>query len=154
MPTEIERKFLIRSDGWRSAAYRSERMRQGYIANGQKASVRVRVAGARAVLNIKAAAAGARRAEYEYVLSVADAEEMLATLCPQLIEKTRYWAQYAGHVWEVDVFEGLNTGLIVAEIELAHVNEVFALPPWIGKEVTGERRYYNAALAERPFTRW
>lgn len=130
-------------------------MRQGYLVGGDKGSVRVRVSGGRAWLNIKSATVGIARTEFDYEIPPADAGQILETLCVRpLIEKTRYFVDYAGHCWEVDVFEGDNAGLVVAEIELRSEDEPFERPPWAGKEVSEDRRYYNAALAQRPYSRW
>lgn len=155
MGTEIERKFLVVDEGWRAAADEGTRMCQGYLHTGDRASIRVRVAGDRAWLNIKQAVVGASRAEYEYPIPVADGERMLASLCEgPAIEKVRYRVVHEGATWEIDVFDGENRGLVVAEIELGHEAEAFARPPWAGAEVTHERRYYNASLVELPFSRW
>jgi adenylate cyclase len=155
MAIEIERKFLVAGDGWRTAAARSAPMRQGYLGGAEgRASIRVRVSGELAWLNVKAAVLGSSRAEYEYGIPLADANEMLDRLCTGLIDKTRHYVEHQGHVWEVDEFHGDNTGLVVAEIELDHVGEDFAHPAWIGREVTDERRYYNHALALHPYRQW
>ncbi|MES1944346.1 adenylate cyclase [Salinisphaera sp. PC39] len=155
MAVEIERKFLVSGDGWREEADAGRVLRQGYLCGPGPASVRVRVDGERAELNIKAAVIGASRAEYEYPVPLADAEAMLAELCvyPPL-SKTRYLVRRGGHVWEIDEFDGANAGLVVAEIELSDPDEAFERPPWLGREVTAERRYYNQALAERPYREW
>lgn len=155
MPAEIERKFLVVSDAWREHASAGERMRQGYLARAARGSVRVRVCGERAWLNIKSATVGVSRLEYEYPIPVAEGREMLERLCLDgLIEKTRYYVKHAAHRWEVDVFEGENAGLVVAEIELASESEPFEHPAWLGAEVSHDVRYYNSALAEHPFSRW
>jgi adenylate cyclase len=160
MATEIERKFLVAGDAWRAQALRAIRMRQGYLCpeGDSRASVRVRVsagaAGPAAHLNIKAAVIGSARAEYEYPLPLADAEQMLDTLCIGLVEKTRHLVPSAAHLWEVDEFFGANAGLVVAEIELGAVDEAFARPAWLGREVTDEVRYYNHALSTRPYCSW
>lgn len=155
MPTEIERKFLVTGEGWRDHVARSVRYRQGYLANNERCSVRVRVADRDARLNIKRARLDVRRAEYEYAIDPVEAEEMLDTLCERpLIEKTRHFVPWAGHVWEIDVFEGDNAGLVVAEIELDDEDEPFALPPWIGREVSDDPRYYNVNLVKHPYRRW
>lgn len=155
MATEIERKFLVRDDGWRSAAGRARRYRQGYIADSEQASVRVRSDGSAAWLNIKSACAGRTRTEYEYPLPLTDAETMLDTLCGgRRVEKTRHWIAFAGHTWEVDEFEGDNGGLVVAEIELSNAQEAFEHPAWLGPEVTDDLRYYNNYLASHPYRRW
>ena len=155
MAIEIERKFLLRDDGWRAAADAGTRMRQGYLASDPAASVRVRLAGDRAWLNIKSASTPVRRLEYEYPIPLADAEQMLERLCAgHRVDKTRYQVRHAGHLWEIDVFEGDNAGLVVAEIELGHEDEAFERPPWLGEEVSHDPRYYNMNLATHPFSRW
>jgi adenylate cyclase len=155
MASEIERKFLVRDDGWQRDAGAGVRMRQGYIVASEAGSVRVRISGDQAWLNIKGATVGISRTEFEYPVAVADAEQILEDLCIRpLIEKTRYLADYAGHRWEVDVFEGDNHGLVVAEIELDSEDESFEKPPWAGEEVSMDPRYYNASLATRPFSMW
>ena len=155
MATEIERKFLVKNDGWRAQAEPGVRFRQGYLAGGGKASVRVRVEGEAANLNIKSATLGVRRQEYEYPIPLADAHLMLDSLCEgRLVEKTRYCVTVGKHVWEVDVFEGDNAGLVVAEIELDHEDEPFERPAWAGEEVSHDRRYYNVYLAQHPYREW
>ena len=155
MGTEIERKFLVRNDDWRREARAELHMRQGYVSGGEQASVRVRVQGDSAFLNIKSATLGVRRREYEYPLPLSDAEEMLDHLCAgPLIEKTRYHVEHAGHTWEVDVFEGDNAGLVVAEIELDREDEAFEKPAWVGDEVSHDPRYYNVCLVKHPYKEW
>lgn len=155
MALEIERKFLVASDAWRAAATRRVTMRQGYLTEiGSAASVRVRLEGVTATLNIKQSVVGSARAEFEYAIPVADAETVIATLCQALVLKTRYEVPNAGHVWEVDEFEGDNAGLVVAELELGSEDEAFERPAWLGPEVTHEARYYNHALASRPYRTW
>jgi adenylate cyclase len=155
MPVEIERKFLVRSTAWRTAARHRERMRQGYFGGGDRASIRVRVAGRNAWLNVKSRTAGASRLEYEYPIPVADAEEMLARLCEEpALEKVRHRVPYADHVFEVDEFLGANAGLVVAEIELDDASEAFARPKWLGEEVTDDVRYYSSNLAREPWMTW
>lgn len=155
MGKEIERKFLVTSDAWRDRAGDGTRMRQGYIIGGSRGSVRIRIAGDAAQLNIKSATLGVERLEYEYDIPMADAEEMLDRLCQgPLIEKWRYLLAYGGLSWEVDVFEGDNAGLVVAEVELDHPNQPFEKPDWLGREVSHEPRYYNTELSKHPFRRW
>jgi adenylate cyclase len=155
MATEIERKFLVVSDGWRGAVRRSARYRQGYLASGPSSSVRIRTSENEAWLNIKGATLGVRRSEYEYPIPLADANEMLDTLCDgAVIEKTRYYVEHEGKLWEVDVFDGANDGLVVAEIELGSENEAFARPDWLGEEVSHDRRYYNVSLVSHPYCSW
>lgn len=152
---EVERKFLIRDESWREHADEGQRMRQGYLIGAARASIRVRTAGEQAWLNIKSATLGVERREYEYPVPLADAEEMLAELCERpLIEKVRYELAWGGHTWEIDVFEGENAGLIVAEIELADAEEAFERPPWLGEEVSDDPRYYNVCLIHHPYSQW
>lgn len=155
MAIEIERKFLVANDRWRAAAHASVPMRHGYLAPlGAAASVRVRVEGTVGKLNIKAAKVGISRAEYEYEIPAAEAEEIIGTLCTGIILKTRYYVNHGGHLWEIDVFEGDNAPLVVAEIELASEDEAFERPEWLGREVSDDRRYYNHALSVTPYKNW
>jgi adenylate cyclase len=154
VPREIERKFLLRDEAWRAGAS-GKPYRQGYLSTEPDRTVRVRVAGDLAFLTVKGRSQGASRAEYEYPLPRADAEEMLDHLCLRpLIEKTRYRVPYGGLVWEIDEFSGDNAGLVVAEVELEAEDQPVALPPWVGREVTGDPRYANASLVARPFASW
>lgn len=155
MAIEIERKFLVTDDGWRSAADQGRVMRQGYLANTPSVSVRVREAGDAAWITVKGATSGASRAEFEYAIPTPDAEAMLTTLCADsLIDKTRYRVAWHGHTWEVDVFGGDNAGLVVAELELESEQQDFELPPWVGPEVTHDPRYFNASLVRSPWRSW
>lgn len=155
MATEIERKFLVRDESWRAAAVSAQPMRQGYLASSPDCNVRVRLAGDRAWLTIKGRTVGASRPEYEYAIPAAEALELLEHLClrPQ-IEKTRHRVPHGGHWFEVDVFHGANEGLILCEIELGHEGESVDLPPWLGREVTRDPRYFNARLAVQPYKTW
>ena len=155
MGLEIERKFRVRGARWREAAVREAAFVQAYLTQQGKSSIRVRTDGEQAYLNIKSVTPGRVRHEFQYAIPLADAEEILANLCegPQ-IAKRRYWVPYGEHTWEIDVFEGDNAGLVVAEIELGEPDETFERPPWIGAEVTDELRYYDAALARRPYCEW
>ncbi len=155
MATEIERKFLVRDDSWRSGVIRARRLRQGYLVSDAVRSVRVRIEGDEARLNIKSATVGVSRSEYEYPIPLADAEEILANLCGgRLLEKTRHFVRHGGHLWEIDEFAGANAGLVVAEVELDDAAETFDRPPWAGDEVSDDIRYYNARLVERPYSTW
>ena len=154
MTEEIERKFLVTGDAWRAEAS-GTRFRQGFLSTDPDRTVRVRAAGARGTLTIKGRTVGARRPEYEYEIPLADAEQMLDTLCKRpLIEKVRFELRAGAHLWEIDVFEGDNAGLVVAEIELESEDESFERPDWIGEEVTDDPRYFNANLVESPFRTW
>ena len=155
MATEIERKFLVRGDAWRADAHHRQRLQQGYLASSERGSVRVRIGGDTACLNVKGASVGASRLEFEYAVPLEDARQMLRELCrPPIIEKTRYLVRHRGEEWAVDVFAGDNAGLVVAEIELEHEAQAVALPDWAGEEVTHDVRYYNSNLAITPFNRW
>jgi adenylate cyclase len=154
MAQEIERKFLLAGEGWRGLAPGVE-YRQGYLCASKERSVRVRLAGNKGYLTVKGKTIGASRSEYEYEIPPEDASLMLDELCPQpLIEKKRYTIPLHGCIWEVDEFFGLNAGLVVAEIELKSENQPFERPEWIGEEVTGDPRYYNAALSIAPYSTW
>jgi adenylate cyclase len=155
MGREIERKFLVRDEGWRAGAV-GERIEQGFLSTDPRRVVRVRVQGGRtATVAIKGAALGATRPEFEYAIPLDDARELLAGLCLRPpIEKTRYRVDVAGAWFEVDVFEGANAGLVLAEIELSSEDEPFPRPDWLGEEVTHDPRYSNASLAERPYGSW
>jgi adenylate cyclase len=155
MGREIERKFLLKSADWRALATRSEAMRQGYIAGGRRASVRVRIAGDDASLNIKGGGLVASRDEFQYAIPLDEAAELLDRICERpLIEKTRHFVSHGGFEWEIDEFHGDNADLIVAEIELDHEDQEFPRPDWLGVEVTHLPRYYNVSLASHPYSRW
>ena len=154
MGVEIERKFLVVGDGWRDGpsgvAYR-----QGYLSGSAETTVRVRMAGDRAVLTIKGPSRGRRRLEFEYPLPPDDAAVMLAELCSgPLIEKDRHTRLVDGVEWVIDEFHGDNAGLILAEVELTREDETITLPDWAGAEVSDDPRYYNAALTRHPFRSW
>ncbi|HOT28563.1 MAG TPA: CYTH domain-containing protein [Candidatus Ozemobacteraceae bacterium] len=154
MGIEIERKFLVTGDAWRTGA-RGVFYRQGYLSTAKERTVRVRIAGDRGFLTIKGESSGAARAEYEYEIPAVDAREMLERLCEKpLIEKTRYTVAFAGRKWEIDEFAGENEGLIVAEIEFSGEGVHFELPSWAGREVTGDPRYFNSSLARNPWRNW
>lgn len=154
MGKEIEKKFLVRDDRWRGLAP-GVLYRQGYLNREKGRTERVRTVGDQGFLTIKGPSVGGARPEYEYPIPVDDAVEMLEHLCLKpLIEKTRTKVPYQGFIWEIDEFKGKNQGLILAEIELGYVAEHFATPPWIGREVTGDSRFYNANLVNHPFSVW
>jgi adenylate cyclase len=155
MATEIERKYLIANDGWRDQADEGIQITQGYMGGNDKSSIRIRINGDSANLNIKSKTLGMQRSEYEYAIPLEDAREILATLCDRpYIDKKRFHVVHEGHRWEVDVFAGENEGLIVAELELNSPDEAFTLPDWIGKEVTEDPRYYNICLVTHPYKDW
>jgi len=155
MATEIERKFLVKNDLWRDQVISQSRMKQGYLSSQGNASIRVRVDRGRALLNIKSATLGIRRSEFEYEIPLEDGEEILAVIAQQpFIDKTRYKVKCGDHVWDLDLFEGENRGLVVAEVELGSEEESFEMPSWAGEEVSGDPRYYNVSLVKNPYTRW
>ena len=155
MALEIEYKFLVKNDLWRSNVISETRLQQGYLANQKNASVRIRTGNGKAHLNIKSTTLGIRRLEFEYEIPLADAREMLREIAIQpFIDKTRYIVRNGAHDWELDVFEGENHGLIVAELELESEDEPFELPEWAGEEVSGDVKYYNVNLIKHPFSQW
>jgi adenylate cyclase len=156
MATEIERKFWVVGDAWRGAADAGTRYVQGYLASGASgATVRVRLAGEAGWLTIKGPTVGLTRPEFEYAIPTADAEAMLQTLCTTPpIEKTRYTMTVGQHLWEIDVFAGVNAGLVMAEIELGSEGERFERPSWLGEELSDDPRFFNAALARHPYQSW
>ena len=155
MGVEIERKFLVTSDAWRHPALRGRRIVQGYLCTDPGRSVRIRLSGDDdAFLTVKGERQGAARQEYEYPIPRDEARELLA-LCPLApVEKIRYLHEHDGFTWEIDVFEGENRGLVIAEVELLPGAREVPLPPWVGTEVTDDHRYYNLSLARRPYRRW
>ncbi len=154
MAKEIERKFLVTGEDWRAMA-RGTRYRQGYLSTVKERTVRVRTIDDKGFLTVKGISVGATRSEYEYEIPAADADEMLDDLCEKpIIEKNRYKIPMGDVTWEVDEFLGVNDGLIVAEVELLSEDQSFPKPDWIGDEVTGDPRYFNANLIARPFSTW
>ena len=155
MSKEIERKFLVRGD-FKSQAFRSERIMQGYLSSVPERTVRVRIKGNEGFLTIKGQsnASGLTRYEWEKEIPVDEARELLQLSEPGMIDKTRYFVQVGKHVFEVDEFYGENEGLILAEIELQSEDEPFEKPEWLGKEVTGDPRYYNAMLSKKPYKKY
>ena len=149
MGIEIERKFLVKDNSWRSVED-GITIRQGYLNSAKETTVRVRTMGDRGYLTIKGITLGASRTEYEYEIPYADAEAMLDELCEKpLIEKSRFKIIYKDLVWEVDEFFGENQGLIVAEVELKSEEQQFEKPDWVGEEVTGDPRYFNSNLINK-----
>lgn len=150
---EIERKFLVKGKPWK-AADSSIKLRQGYLSRRGKATVRIRVGPQKAWLTIKGPAKGISREEYEYTVPRADGEAMLPLCRDSIIEKTRHHLHLGDHVWEIDVFEGANKGLVIAEVELGHEEEAFVRPKWLGEEVSFDPRYRNSALSKFPYSTW
>lgn len=154
MAVEIERKFLVQGEEWRTLGT-GTLYRQGYLSSEPGRTVRVRIAGETGYLTIKGMTQGISRAEYEYVIPLTDAAELLDTLCDRpLIEKIRHRIAWDDLIWEVDEFMGENQGLIVAEVEISDPDRTLRLPEWIGKEVSDDPRYFNASLAKYPYRQW
>ncbi|RRU11619.1 CYTH domain-containing protein [Stenotrophomonas sp. 278] len=161
MPLEIERKYRVTGEAWRAQAHQVIPMAQGYLndsasldSGAQKASVRVRIQGEQAFLNLKSREIGHTRQEFDYPIPVDEARDLLALCVGGLIDKRRHLVRHGGLLWEVDEFLGDNAGLVVAEVELEHAEQAIDLPEWAGEEVTDEVRYYNLALAARPYSQW
>lgn len=159
MAREIERKYLVTGTDWKQQAKQKVHFAQGYLNDfqepGSKSSVRIRIEGDSANINIKSLEIGLSRDEYEYPIDLIDAKKMLVDLSVgSVVEKIRYWIDYEGHTWEVDEFQGDNSGLIVAEVELDSEEIEPSLPSWATTEVTSLPRYYNISLSQRPFNQW
>ncbi len=159
MGIEIERKFLLRNDDWKAHVTETHIIKQGYLQSGldksQKSSVRIRISNKQANINVKSVELSAVRQEFEYEIPLHDAEQMLSTLCGDVvIEKTRFYVPYESHLWEIDVFAGENKGLQMAEVELGRLDEHFERPDWLGPEVSHDERYYNIYLLKTPYKQW
>ncbi|MEO6926424.1 MAG: CYTH domain-containing protein [Rhodanobacter sp.] len=161
MSIEIERKFLLADESWRADIEHSDSLAQGYLVGAQalrdgtaRASVRARLAGDKAWLNIKAATRGIARTEFDYPIPVDDARTLLASLCDGVLEKVRHHVRVDGVLFEIDEFHGDSEGLIVAEVELPAIDAAFPHPSWLGREVSALTRYYNVNLVEHPYCQW
>jgi adenylate cyclase len=155
MALEIEHKFLVKSDEWKSSVVSETPIEQGYLTTGSGLTVRVRLKGARAFLTIKGPSDGSQRSEFEYPIPTEDAKAMLALEgASGRIAKTRFQVRSGSHTWDLDVFAGDNAGLVMAEVELGAQDEAFDRPSWAGQEVTEDPRYFNSYLAERPYRTW
>lgn len=153
MGIEIERKFLVSGEVWRSMG-QSTPLVQGYLAGSDQATVRVRIAGNTAFLTVKGRVKNLTRQEFEYEIPVADAQAMMDLCYPRVVEKTRYKIPIDDLIWEVDDFAGTNQGLVLAEVELTSPEQVVSLPSWIGLEVSDDPRYFNSYLAAHPYSTW
>ncbi len=153
---EIERRFLVIDNRWRIGSRAGHSCEQGYISsNVEKITVRVRLIGSRGFLTFKGPTHGISRREMEYEIPANEAEYMLKKFCDdRRISKTRYNLKFNGLLWEIDEFSGANKGLILAEIELEREDQPFEKPDWIGKEISMDSRYFNAMLAQHPFSEW
>jgi adenylate cyclase len=152
MAVEIERKFLVTSEAWRADVVGRKLLRQAYLAREGKSSIRVRmVDDASASITIKSRGARVSRLEFEYPIPADEARTLLELREGYLLSKVRHLVRHGDLTWEIDVFTGDNAGLIIAEVELDHERQDFVLPPWVGREITHEERYYNSNLAIRPY---
>jgi len=156
MAQEIERKFLVLNESFKAAATKSTRITQGYLSSLPERTVRVRIKGASGFITIKGigSASGASRYEWEKEIPILDVEELLKICEPGVIDKTRYEVKIGVHTFEVDEFYGENQGLIVAEVELGSEEEEYIKPSWLGREVTGDVKYYNSMLMKNPYCKW
>ncbi|MHB0755974.1 CYTH domain-containing protein [Polaribacter sp. M15] len=156
MSLEIERKFLVINDDFKSEAYQKKIIKQGYLNSDKNRTVRVRISDDKAFLTIKGKTnfSGTTRFEWEKEIDKNEAEELLLLCEPSIIDKTRFLVKSDHHTYEIDEFYGDNEGLIVAEIELNSENETFKKPSWLGKEVTGNIEYYNSSISKNPFKNW
>ena len=155
MSREIERKFRVQADDWRPLAMSRRSLKQVYLSVTGNCSVRIRIErGVGAWLTVKSGEHGLTRSEYEYQIPVPDAEEMTAFAVGTVIEKVRHVVPFANLKWEVDEFLDKNAGLVIAEVELETEDQDFKIPDWVSAEVTNDHRFYNASLAERPYTSW
>lgn len=153
---EIERKFLVLSDAYKAAAFSKMSIAQGYLNSNPERTVRIRIKGESGFLTVKGIGneTGTTRFEWETEISLLDAKALLALCERGIIDKIRYNVQVGNHIYEVDEFFGENRGLVLAEIELNHEDEIFEKPDWLGEEVTNDKRYYNAYLSNHPFLNW
>ena len=154
MALEIERKFLVIDDSWKPQVVRSHVLKQGYLASSPGPTVRIRTSDESAFLTIKGKTIGFSRVEFEYEVPMDEALDLLKLSANTPIEKTRNIIKADGHVWEIDVFEGANQGLVLAEVELRSEDEQVVLPSWIGSEVSHDSRYFNSYLSQNPFNEW
>ncbi|WP_167608136.1 CYTH domain-containing protein [Maribellus sediminis] len=150
---EIERKFLVDINKWHPAT-EGHKIIQGYLSTDKNRVVRVRVKGDNAYLTIKGESKGISRTELEYEIPFNDAKILLEMCVDFPVEKIRYVQEFEGKVWEIDVFENVNEGLVMAEVELQDEKEEIVLPHWISKEVSDDKRYFNAWLAKHPYSTW
>ncbi len=154
MAKEIERKFLLQNNDWKTEADEGLVLKQGYLNTDPNRTVRVRLAGKKGILTIKSKNIGITRNEFEYEIPYPDTLELLKLCKPPLIEKTRYKVNHHDLIWEIDIFSGENEGLAIAEVELTDEHQSISPPPWLGKEVSSDQRYYNSNLVLHPFRNW
>lgn len=155
MPTETEHKYLVNHQLWQQVASdKSVSIKQAYLLTDPNKTIRIRTSGNSGFITIKGKTIGASRPEFEYEIPIDEANQLIESFCSDIIEKTRHYVNYANKTWEVDVFEGLNLGLMVAEIELDDENEQYVKPVWAEQNVTDDRKYANSNLSIKPYTTW
>jgi len=156
MSVEIERKFLVKNNDFKSESYSEKHIEQGYLNSDKNRTVRIRIANEKAFMTIKGKsnATGTTRFEWEKEITKEEAEDLLLLCEPSIIEKTRYLVKVGNHIFEVDEFYGDNKGLVIAEIELNNEDETFTKPTWLNEEVTGNIKYYNSSISKTPFKDW
>lgn len=156
MALEIERKFLVLNDSYKQQSFSHSHIQQGYITSAPGRTVRIRIRDDHAFLTIKGPSkdGGLSRYEFEQAIPLSDAHQLLLLCEPSIIDKTRWLVQSGNHVFEIDEFDGENKGLVMAEVELQTPTDVVVFPDFIGKEVTGDARYYNSNLRHTPYTKW
>jgi adenylate cyclase len=154
MGLEIERKFLIKNDSWKNEIKKTVSIRQGYLNSEVERTVRIRIQGEQGVLTIKGKNQNVTRKEFEYQIPLDDALNLLSMCEKPIIEKTRFLIPSNRSTWEIDVFDGENKGLVIAEIELTSEEESFDIPNWLGEEVSSESKYYNSSLITNPYSNW
>lgn len=154
MPVEIERKFLVRNANWKKSINESYELAQGYLSSVPERTVRVRTQKKRGLLTIKGRGAGIVRPEFEYSIPLAEAAQLLLLCESEPIRKVRHEVLFGGKIWEIDVFSGVNEGLVLAEVELVSADESIQIPDWAGEEVSHDHRYFNAQLSRFPFSGW
>lgn len=153
MPLEIERKFLVIGSPWTNWGA-GKLLRQGYLSRSKSAVTRIRIDSEVGYFTIKGKTVGISRVEYEYEIPLEDAQSLLLLCEGHIIEKKRWKVPHGKHVWDFDVFEGVNQGLVIAEIELSDPDELFDKPSWLGEEVSHDPRFFNASLAQKPWSEW
>ena len=154
MGLEIERKFLLKNNSWKKEVKETISIRQGYLNSEIERTIRIRIQGERGVLTIKGKNQNVTRKEFEYQIPLDDALHLISMCEKPIIEKTRFLIPSNRSTWEIDVFDGENKGLVIAEIELSSEEESFDIPNWLGKEVSSESKYYNSSLITNPYSKW
>lgn len=154
MATEIERKFLVKDQSWKAQVRTQAQLKQGYLSMDTERTVRIRCTNEKAFITVKGQSEGISRQEFEYKIPISDAIQMLGLCKLPPVEKTRHTLKIGHKTWEIDVFEGVNEGLVIAEVELTSESEKFPVPSWAGKEVSDDPKYFNVQLVQNPYSTW